>query len=154
MSEDLNDNGRSRVAIIDEAAPRVGSPQEAEARSAKTEGLPRLHVRTIERTTLVRFEDAGILFEESAVRAVGEQLERLIEGGQTRLLLNLRGVRYLSSDVLAVLVRRHERLDASGGSLRLCGLDPLLRDMVRITHLDRVLDVCSDEAEALGLLLT
>ena len=28
-----------------------------------------------------------------------------------------------------------------------------MRDMLRITHLDGVFDVCNDEAEALGLLL-
>jgi hypothetical protein len=32
-------------------------------------------------------------------------------------------------------------------------MEPLLRDMVRITHLDRVFDVCGDEAEALGLVI-
>jgi hypothetical protein len=35
----------------------------------------------------------------------------------------------------------------------LCGLDALLRDMVRITHLDQVFDICGDEAEALGRML-
>ena len=121
--------------------------------SAEVGRGPRLRVQTIERIALVRFEAAAMLVTESDVRAVGEQLDRLVEEGHTRLLLNLSGVRYLSSDVLAVLVRRHERLAASGGSLQLCGLDPLVRDMMRITHLDRILDVCSDEAEALGLLL-
>jgi hypothetical protein len=32
-------------------------------------------------------------------------------------------------------------------------LDQLLRDMLRITHLDRVFDVCVDEAEVLGRML-
>jgi hypothetical protein len=32
-------------------------------------------------------------------------------------------------------------------------MDPLLGDVVRIARLDRVFDVCSDEAEALGLLI-
>src|SRR5262245_36389573 len=34
-------------------------------------GRPSLRVRTVERTGIVRFEDAEILFEESAVHAVG-----------------------------------------------------------------------------------
>jgi anti-sigma B factor antagonist len=153
MSEDRNAESRSRLVILDRDAAPAGGPAEVGAGSAEMGRGPRLRVRTIERIALVRFDDAAMLVTESDVRAVGEQLDRLVEEGHTRLLLNLSGVRYLSSDVLAVLVRRQERLAASGGSLRLCGLDPLLRDMLRITHLDRVLDVCSDEAQALGLLL-
>jgi hypothetical protein len=36
---------------------------------------PRLRVRIIERTAIVRFVDASILFEEAAVRAVSQQLQ-------------------------------------------------------------------------------
>jgi anti-anti-sigma regulatory factor len=61
-------------------------------------------VRTAERTAVVRFEDAEILFEEGAVHTVGRELHRLIEEeGHTRLVVNLTGVRYLSSEVLGIL---------------------------------------------------
>ena len=117
-------------------------------------GRPRLRVRTVERTAVVRFEDAEILFEEGAVHAVGRELHRLIEEeGHTRLVVNLTGVRYLSSEVLAILAGIQRKVDPVRGSIVLCGLDPLLRDMVRITHLDRVFDICGDEAEALGRML-
>jgi anti-anti-sigma factor len=101
---------------------------------------------------ILRFEGAEILFEESAVRAVSEQLNSLVEEGYIRLLVNFGGVRYMSSDVLGILAAVHNKIDPARGRIQLCGLDPLLRDMLRITHLDRVLDVCTDEAEALELL--
>jgi anti-sigma B factor antagonist len=111
-------------------------------------------VQTVERTAVVRFEDAEILFEEGAVHTVGRELHRLIEEeGHTRLVVNLTGVRYLSSEVLAILAGLQRKVDPVRGSIVLCGLDPLLRDMVRITHLDRVFDICGDEAEALGRML-
>jgi anti-anti-sigma factor len=111
-------------------------------------------VRVIERTVLIRFEDAEFLFEEKCIRELGEQLDRLIkEDGHSRLVLNLGGVRYLSSTVLGKLARLEKQLEPRRGRIQLCGLDPLLRDMLRITHLDGVIDVCSDEAEALGLLI-
>jgi len=60
-------------------------------------GRPRLRVRTVERTAVVRFEDAEIFFEEGAVHAAGRELHRLIEEeGHTRLVVNFAGVRYLS----------------------------------------------------------
>jgi anti-anti-sigma factor len=114
-----------------------------------------MRVKTIPRTAVVRFEDAEILFEASDVRAIGEQLRRLIDDqGETRLLLNFSGVRYLSSDVLAILADlQKKKIEPVGGCIQLCGLDPLLRDMVRISRLDQMFDVCTDEAEALGLLM-
>jgi anti-sigma B factor antagonist len=112
-------------------------------------------VRTVEPTAIVRFEDAEILFEEGAVHSVGRELRRLIqEEGHSRLVVNFAGVRYLSSEVLAILVGLQKEVDSLRGSIVLCGLDPLLRDMVRIAHLDQVLDICGDEVEALGLIRT
>ena len=43
---------------------------------------PQLRMRTIERTALVHFEDAEILFEVSGVQAASQQLHRLIERAQ------------------------------------------------------------------------
>jgi anti-anti-sigma factor len=115
-------------------------------------GRPSLRARTVERTVVVRFEDAEILFEEGAVHAVGRELHRLIEEeGHTRLVVDFAGVRYLSSEVLAILAGLQRKVDPVRGRIVLCGLDQLLRDMLRITHLDRVFDVYGDEAEALRL---
>jgi anti-anti-sigma factor len=111
-------------------------------------------VRNVERTVVVRFEDAEILFEEGAVHTVGRELNRLIEEeGHTRLVVNFAGVRYLSSEVLGILAGLQRKVDPVRGSIVLCGLDQLLRDMVRITHLDRIFDICGDEMEALGRML-
>jgi anti-anti-sigma factor len=84
---------------------------------------------------------------------VGRELRRLIEEGHTRLVVNFAGVRYLSTEVLAILAGLQRKVDPARGNIVLCGLDPLLRDMVRIVHLDRVFDICGDEAEALGRML-
>jgi anti-sigma B factor antagonist len=139
------------------AAPAIATAEDWEDRRGndwKAEGLPRTSVKTIERTAVVRFEDAEIVFEESAIRSIGDQLRRLIKDeGHTRLLVNFGGVRYLSSDVLAILAGLQLKLDPARGRIQLCELDPLLRDMLRITHLDRVFDLYADEAEALGLLV-
>ena len=141
-----------RVWIAIETDARTDDRRETGDVPAQADATPRLRVQTIGRAAILRFEGAEILFEESAVRAVSEQLNRLVEEGHIRLLVNFGGVRYLSSDVLGTLAAVHKKIDPAQGRIQLCGLDPLLRDMLRITHLDRVLDVCTDEAEALGLL--
>ena len=139
-----------RVRIATEAVARLDDRGDPGNFPAQGDAPPRLRVRTIERTAILRFEGAEILFEESAVHRVGQQLRGLIEEGHTRLVVNFGGVRYLSSDVLGILAAVHKKIDPARGRIQLCGLDPLLRDMLRITHLDRVLDVCTDEAESLG----
>ena len=68
-------------------------------------------------------------------------------------MVNFGGVQYLSSEVLGILAGLQRKVEQARGRIQLCGLDPLLREMVRITHLDRVFDICDDEAEALGLML-
>jgi anti-anti-sigma factor len=118
------------------------------------DGHPRVLVRHIERTALVRFVNAEVLFEEGAVRAVGDQLERLVsEEGHTRLLLDLRGVRYVSGAMLGRLAALQQKIGRVRGRIQLYGLDPLVRDVLRITRLEREFDLCDDEAQALGLLL-
>jgi anti-sigma B factor antagonist len=110
-------------------------------------------VRVLERTAIVHFLDCEILFEEAVVRAMGDQLGRLIAGGETRLLLNFAGVRYLSCALIGRLAAlQKEKIAPVRGRIQLCGLDPLLRDVLRLTHLDRVFDVYGDEANALGLI--
>jgi anti-anti-sigma factor len=150
MSNHRKVDERDRVQIATDAVARTDGRGDPGDIPAQADAPPRLRVRWVERATILRFEDAEILFEESAVRAVSEQLHRLVEEGHTRLLLNFGGVRYLSSDVLGILAAVHKKIEPARGRIQLCGLDPLLRDMLRITHLDRVLDVCTDEAEALG----
>ena len=154
MSQHPYTNGRDHVRIATDASPSDGSPGDR-SEISEAAGWPNLRVQTVERTAVVRFDDAELLFEDSAVHAVGRELRRLIEEeGHTRLVVNFAGVRYLSSEVLGILAGLQREVDAVRGSIVLCGLDPLLRDMVRITHLDRVFDVCGDEAEALGLMLS
>src|SRR4051812_48471861 len=117
-----------------------------------TEARQRLRVRTIERTAVVDFVGPLDLFGEALFHAVSDRLHCLVEQeGYRRLLLNLHGVRYLSSDVLGTLAALHRVVGPERGRIQLCGLDPLLRDLLRITRLDEAFDVYADEAEALGL---
>ena len=111
---------------------------------------PRLQVQFIERTAIVRFVDSEILFEEAGVRAISQQLHHLLEEGHTRLLLNLEGIRYMSAGMLATLVGLQQRVERAQGRLGLFGLDPVLRDMVRICRLERVFEIFADEREALS----
>ena len=151
MLQHTSTDGRDHASIAAGSSSSDGSRRDPSDISDAA-GRPNLRVWTVERTAVVRFEDAEILFEEGAVHTVGRELHRLIEEeGHTRLVVNFGGVRYLSSEVLGILAGLHKKVEPARGRIQLCGLDPLLREMVQITHLDQVFDVCGDEAEAVGL---
>jgi anti-anti-sigma factor len=136
------------------ALPSVDGPEAVRGHRFPAEGRPRLRARLIERTALIGFENAEFLFDEEVIRSLGEQLDRLIKVERyAHLIINLGGVRHLSSEVLGKLAWLAKQIEPGRGRISLCGLDPLLRDMLRITHLDRVFDVHGDEAQALGLII-
>jgi anti-anti-sigma factor len=107
-------------------------------------GRPSIRVRTVEASTVVELVDAEFLFAEEDIAEVAGSLDRLVEAGHTRLVLDLSGVRSMSSDVLAMLAELQRRLETVGGRLRLIRADSAVRDMLRICRLDRYLAVEPD----------
>jgi len=109
---------------------------------------PRLKVRILEGISVVDILNAEALFDPGVIRDLSIQLHHLIEEGHTRLLLNLSGVRYMSSDVLGTLAMLHRRVERQRGRIGLIGLEPLLREMVRICSLEPIFDIYANESEA------
>jgi anti-sigma B factor antagonist len=101
------------------------------------------HVRleTIDGVTVATWTDSKITHEAR------DALYDL--SGNAKLLLDLGNVRFLSSNALAILVSLRKKVEAAGGRLRLCGLDPDLVDLFRITNLDRLFEVFGSRQEAL-----
>jgi anti-sigma B factor antagonist len=109
----------------------------------------RLLVESVEGVTVVNFVDAALTSEE-VIQQLEEQLLALTDqAGVKKLLLSFRDVQLMSSAVLAVLLKVSRRVTQAGGRLRLCGLAPGLRDVFRITRLDRVFEIHDAEAAAL-----
>jgi anti-anti-sigma factor len=139
-----NDDGKERASFARGAAPPAGGRDGADRR-------PRLSVRSVDGLAVVDIVDAEALFEEDVLCELGAQLHDLVERGQVRLVLNFGGVRTMSSDVLATLAGLHRRVERSRGYLGLCGLNPVLREMLRICHLERALPVYADETDVPGI---
>ena len=65
--------------------------------------------------------------------------------GQRKILLNLKGVKYIDSSGIGELVRNYTSLRRQGGDLKLLSPAPTVLEALRITHLDRILDIMEDE---------
>ena len=91
-----------------------------------------------------------ITFDAKVVPETKDPLYDLVENeGHRRLLLDFRNVHFLSSNALAILISLKRKVEAAGGRLRLCRLEPDLLDLLRITNLDRIFETSESREDAL-----
>lgn len=110
---------------------------------------PRLLVETVQGVTVAAFTD-DMLIAEEVIRDLDEQLAGLVDVAQpTKILLNFREVRTMSSSVLAILLKLHRKLAAVQGQLKLCCVAPDLLEIFRITRFDRLFEIHEEEWAAL-----
>src|SRR5205807_9142667 len=105
----------------------------------------RLEVEDIGDITVVNFVDKKILDEQN-IQVIGEQLFSLVdELGRRKILLNFGNVEFLSSAALGKLITLNKKLQAAGGRLILCNIDPQIYEVFEITKLDRFFNIQKDE---------
>ena len=108
-----------------------------------------IQYRTTNGVTVVGFT-SPYLQAETDVEKVGAELFDLVEvKGHTKLVLTFQGVRFVSSSMLAQVVKLQRKVTKAGGKLRLCSLTPALTEVIHTSHLDKLLDVVADEPAAL-----
>lgn len=75
-----------------------------------------------------------------------------IQAGVVRLLLDLEGVDYISSAGLRSLLVVVKRLQAASGTLRLCCLAPMVREVLAISGLSNLLPSVDSRQEGISAL--
>jgi anti-sigma B factor antagonist len=80
--------------------------------------------------------------------ALREAVNRLADGGKTRILLNLADVPYVDSAGLGEIVRCYTTVSKKGGKLKLLNLTAKIRDLLAITKLLTVFETYDSEADA------
>lgn len=76
---------------------------------------------------------------------------RMTEVGRAsmgRLVLDVSSVPFIDSRGLEVLVETHDELNASGQSLKLCGIHPTLREVLDLTELAPLFEQYEDASAA------
>jgi anti-sigma B factor antagonist len=109
----------------------------------------RLRIDDVDGVTVVSFVDSRIV-DEMVVKEIGEQLYDLVDvEGQKKLLLNFGNVQFCASIMLGKLVNLKKKVSAARGELKLCCLYPDLLYIFKLTQLDKVLEIYSEEQAAL-----
>jgi anti-sigma B factor antagonist len=93
--------------------------------------------------------DGEIRIGDSATALRGA-IRELVAGGSNKLLLNLKGVRYIDSSGIGELIANFTTVSRGGGELKLLNLTEKVQDLLVITKLLTVFDVYDNEAEALN----
>jgi len=121
--------------------PVVGAADEEDT----VDGLRVLEHR--DGVTVVALDDENLL---QGLVDLQCHLSPVLAGGPRTLVVDLRGVRLLSSATIGVLLRTRRRCRARGGQVVLRGLSRRSRDVLRRTGLSPLFDTASTPAPAVS----
>jgi anti-anti-sigma factor len=106
--------------------------------------------RNVNEVAVVNFLETVSMFEGDKVEDVGKELMDLVVSKRySKLLLNLSNASFVSSAMLAHVVRLHRKVQASKGKIRLCCLRPVIMDAFKVSRFDKIFEIFPDEASAL-----
>jgi anti-anti-sigma factor len=109
-----------------------------------------LEVETIGDATVARFTHRSLLGDD-LVTALSEQLLQAVEErGCRKLVLNFARVESMTTAMVGRLILLQQRIEAGGGRLALCTLDPFLLQIFNVLRLGDVFAIHADEAAALA----
>jgi anti-anti-sigma factor len=106
--------------------------------------------KNVDQVAVVNFLETVSMFEGDKVKGVSDELIDLIESKRfTKLLLNLSNAHFVSSAMLAHLVKLHRKVQEAKGKVRLCCLRPVILDAFKVSNFDKIFEIFPDEASAL-----
>jgi anti-sigma B factor antagonist len=99
-------------------------------------------------TSVVTLDGRILLGEES--QALRERLKDLIAQGKKQIVLNMENIKYIDSTGLGILVAAHVSATNQGASIKLSNLGRKFQELLQITKLVTVFEVCKTEAAAVA----
>ena len=99
-------------------------------------------------TFVVTLDGRIVLGEES--KSLRENLKNLIDQGKKHIVLNMSDITYIDSTGLGTLVAAHVSAKSQGASLKLSNLGRKFQELLQITKLLTVFEVCNTEAAAVA----
>ena len=104
-------------------------------------------VKEVNEVNVMSFE--GNLDTNTAPQAQS-QIDQLIDGGSSKILINFDNLNYISSAGLRVLLATAKKLKATSGDLKICGLNKTVQEVFDISGFSSILSVVATEEDALA----
>ncbi|SRR6266542_2427059 len=102
--------------------------------------------RTVDDVTVLAVKGRIIL--EVDVHPLRTAVDRLVEQGRLKLVLDLQEATYIDSAGVGVLVAKYVSVHRRGGTIKLLHLGPRVRRVLEITKLTGVFEIFESEDEA------
>jgi anti-sigma B factor antagonist len=113
--------------------------------------MAELTFRTYKAWTIARFRTASLTDSQMIERASNELAERIATLPLRALvLINFRGVEFVSSQVIGLLLDANRRISEKRGTLRLCRVSPKIRQALHITGLLNQFTIVKSESSVVG----
>ena len=98
---------------------------------------------------VVGFTDSKIL-DSQRIEQVGRELQEILpQAIQKKMLLNFRGVSFMSSAMITKLVMLNKGCKAQSVTLKFCEVSPNVMEVYNITKLNKLFDIQDGEEAAL-----
>ena len=98
----------------------------------------------------VEFAESNIL-DEIAIRKIGDELQSVIDRkGLPKIILNFNNVSALSSSALGMLITVKTKVNEKNGKLAMACIKGPIREVFRITKLDKAFSIHDTVAEAIS----
>lgn len=108
-----------------------------------------LKVEKINEVTVVTFENID-RFNALITEPVKEQLKALFNAPDTKLLLNLEGVRFIDSSGFGVLLSVMKTAASSHGHLKICNVGSEVMELFKLLQLHNVFEISNSLDEGLA----
>lgn len=105
-----------------------------------------LYYDDVDGDVLVIRADGGL--NAGTARQLVESIEKLVDAGLRKIVIDCGGLDYISSFGLGVLVQLHARMARSGGDVKLAAVKGVIADVLRLTRLNRLLAIYPDVPRA------
>jgi anti-sigma B factor antagonist len=113
----------------------------------RSEGHVNIGIRKAGRATILDLD--GALKLGDAEEAFRNQVQQLIDSGNTHVAVNLANVTELDSSGIGALVRAFTTLKRAGGKATYFAPNKRVMMLLKMVRLDTILDLAEDEATAL-----
>jgi anti-sigma B factor antagonist len=104
------------------------------------------YYRDTDRDVLILRADGGI--DSHNAQEFLSQLQRLIEAGARKLVVDCSGLGYISSFGITTFIRLHKRMSEHGGNVKLAAVQAPLFRLLEITRLNQVFHAYPSVEEA------
>lgn len=94
----------------------------------------------------------GELIDRGQATSLLDEIEECVAKNQTKILLNLTDLKYLNSSGLNVIINILTKARKAGGDVAICNVNKKITELLVITKLNSVFNVCDSVEEGIKIL--